>query len=167
MRVRDATMDDAAAVGEVHAESWRVGYGTRFAPEPLAKAVERRRGRWGDTMAMPGFSRTTLLVAEDDDDIVGFLHLGPSTEHAGTGEVYGFFVHPRCWGSEAAALLMDEALVRLASSGFTRAVLWTHGQGRAEGFYRKTGWAPTGREREEDFGDGLTGPVVEYGHRLP
>lgn len=165
LKVRPATQDDATAVGEVNAESWRVGYARRFPADGLAEAVERRRHMWSDIMAKADFSSTTLLVAEADQEVVGFLHLGPAHDPHGAGEVYAFFVHPEAWGSEAATLMMNEALALLAQQ-FETAVLWTHGQGRAERFYAKTGWIPTGRKREENFGHGLSGPVVEYEHRL-
>src|SRR5579863_6744260 len=44
--VRAATELDAAAIGEAHAESWRIAYQPLFSPEFLAKAVEDRRAMW-------------------------------------------------------------------------------------------------------------------------
>lgn len=164
--VRVATPEDAAAVGEVHAESWRVGFADRFTADELARAIQRRRRMWSGVMAHDGFPLSSLLVAEDTEAIIGFLHLGPARERTGDGEIYALYLVPRVWGGRAAHLLMDEALLRLSAQGFDRAILWTHGEGRAATFYNKTGWQLTGRQRYEDLGDDLRALVVEYEHPL-
>ena len=64
--VRDATELDAAAIGEAHAESWRIAYQPLFSSDFLAAAVEDRRAMWPGVFANEGFSYTTLLVAEDE-----------------------------------------------------------------------------------------------------
>ena len=164
--VRKATPEDAATIGEVHAESWWVGFADRFAPEELALATNRRRGMWEGAFAHAGFPITTLLVAEDKGSIIGFLHFGPATDGSGDREVYALYLHPRAWGGGAARLLMDVTLSQLGAEGFDRAILWTYGEGRAASFYNKFGWHLTGRQRDEDLGDGLHGRVVEYEHVL-
>ncbi len=164
--VREATPQDAAGIGAAHAEAWRGGYADRFPADGLAVAVERRRGMWEGLLAGNIRTSSTLLVARGDDGVDGFVQFGPAADGSEAGEVYALYLHPRAWGHGAAGALMDGDLVRLAETGFTRAVLWTHGEGRAARFYDKSGWAATGRARDEDFGDGLHGRVVEFAQDL-
>jgi len=90
-----------------------------------------------------------LLVAEEAGKVVGFIHFGPASENDEIGEVYGLYVLPSSWGTEAQALT-DRAVASLAES-FTLAILWTHTEAqRARRFCQETTW------------DGLAFPVVEY-----
>jgi len=46
---------------------------------------------------------------------------------------------------------MADARSRLASLGFTEALLWVlAGNDRADRFYRADGWLPDGQQRKED-----------------
>ena len=163
--IRPGTPQDGVGIGDVHAESWRVGYQGLFPPDDLAAAVERRRRMWTGGSAVFGLNGGTLLIAESEQ-ITGFIHFGPSSAREKIGEVYGFYVHPSAWGKGTAQALMAEALISLASS-FTRAILWTNARaGRARRFYSKSGWTQTGVERTERLWDGLDYPAVEYDHSL-
>lgn len=167
--IRAARPIDADAIGEVHAEAWRVGYRHIFSREDLTRLVEQRRtDRWPTAFADPGFSETTLLVALRSG-IVGFVHFGPSRagpDHV--GEIYSFNVHPDEWGSGAAAALMQEACDKLSDRGNTTIRLWTYQDaGRARRFYEKTGFQPTGHTKQEGPDGGPTVTEVEYSHAIP
>lgn len=114
------------------------------APEFATARLERWRAwTWGE------FAGSELLVADNGGGVVGFAHIGPERNAGieGRGEVYGFYVHPRAWGTGAATALMDVAQTELAEQGFEAAVLWVlRDNPRARGFYAKAGWRPTGRE---------------------
>lgn len=163
MEVRAAVQEDAPAVGEVHAEAWRVGFSDLFAPGWLRGAVEERRQRWESSLAGCLVGRSELLVAESDGRVIGFVQYGPSEEAAPAGEVFALYVHPNHWGSGAARMLSQQASGDLGARGFERIVLWTLAAAeRARGFYCHNGWVVTGRSAERDFGDGRLSVVVEY-----
>ena len=116
--VRAAAIDDAGDLARAHVQGWRVGYRGVFpdeyldAPEFEHERVERWRAwTWGE------FGASELYVAELDGRVVGFSHFGrereqpecdqsgtdrietgPSLSETSTGEVYGFYLHPRCVG---------------------------------------------------------------------
>jgi GNAT superfamily N-acetyltransferase len=107
-----------------------------------------------------------LLVVEDGDVVVGFIHFGPASATENAGEIYGLYVHPASWGSGSAQALMDRAVVGLSNS-YDQAVLWTHkGAGRARRFYAKSGWIETGSDQTAALWDGVAYPAVEYGRDL-
>ena len=166
MQVRDATLADAPAIGEAHAEAWLVGFAGLFAPDWLQNAAQERRHRWTQTLPDNLVGASDLLVAETNQRVIGFVHFGPSEELAAVGEVFGLYVHPDHWGSGAARMLSQHAHERLAAQGFEQIVLWTlAGAGRARGFYDHNGWALTGRTSQRDFGDGRPIEVIEYSLR--
>ncbi|CAN5588072.1 hypothetical protein BH10ACT10_BH10ACT10_18790 [soil metagenome] len=157
--IRDARPEDAEAIGEAHAEAWRVGYAQQFPADVLAQEVAIRRTRWdAETVRANSAGDEVLLVAEDDEGVCGFVH-------GVAGEVGGLYVRPRAWGTGAGGALVEAVL---PSIGGEDAVLWTlEGSGRARRFYERTGWVLTGQVREREFMGVLTRRLVEYARRLP
>ena len=169
--VRGAAATDATAIGEVHAEAWRVAYADVFPPEALAVAVAQRR-HTGTTLTArlvadhePRLKDgSTLLVVVVGGRVVGFAHCGsgPATTPP-ESEVHACYVHPEFWGTGAAQVLWTETLATLPPASVAPRVLWTLAQaGRARAFYERRGWVSTGRRRDHDFGTGHVVPVVEY-----
>jgi RimJ/RimL family protein N-acetyltransferase len=174
--LREATVSDAASVGDVHADAWQVAYRDLFEPHWLRRFVAKRRGQWESRLVAPDFDRTTLLLAVRNDKVAAFAYFGPhglgaerptvfprGRVYAGDAEIYGFYAHPTVWGTGVAATLMDGTLDRLAEAGYRRARLWTlSGANRARRFYSRTGFEESGVTRERDFGDRRPVLEVEY-----
>ncbi len=169
--LREATAADAASIGDVHAEAWRVAYRDLFEPRWLERFVAKRREQWQRRLASPAFAKATLLVAVRGDQVSAFAYFGPhglmsavqgpvSPGHDSDGEIYGFYAHPTVWGTGIAGTLMDGAWDVLMDHGYPAVRLWTlAGANRARRFYTRFGFEETGASRERDFGDGL--PVLE------
>lgn len=161
--VREATRDDAAAVGEVHAEAWRVAYRDLFDIRWLSRFVEERRSCWEDITSSREFVRNTLLVAERGHDVVAFAYFGPHPAGVRDVEIFDLYAHPAVWGSGVAWTLMDAAWDHLVDSRIRRVRGWTMaGANRARHFYESLGFTTTNRTREHDFGDGRPVLEVEY-----
>ncbi len=164
--VRDAVPADARPIGDAHAEAWRLGYEGLFPDDQLAAAVDVRRDMWVGLVGDPALG-WTLLVAEENGRVVGFVQFGAASEKTEVGEIFGLYADPSAWGTGSAQALMDRAVVSLAES-FNRAILWTHaGAARARRFYTKTGWTETGNQRQETTRDGVAYPAIEYERVLP
>ena len=162
MIVRDATPDDAAAIGRAHAEAWRVAYDGLFAAEWLESAVAERLQRW--TVALPHLLEGAgeVLVVEVGGAVVGFLHAGAADDGA-VGVVFGLYVHPDNWGSGAGTMLLSEGVGRLHAAGFDRVVLWTmKAAHQARTFYEHRGWEVTDATLMHDFGAGQERLLVQY-----
>lgn len=148
--VRPATAEDIAGVAAAHVRAWRAAYAGIFPAELLdALSVERRADQWRRTLESPDFD---LLVAADDE-VRGFVSLGPSERVADTGEVWAIYVDPGSWREGLGTLLLDRAIERLGERGFAEAVLWTLVKSaQSRGFYEACGWK-AGETRVERFGD--------------
>lgn len=161
--VREATTDDAKAIGEVHADAWRVAHRDLFEPDWLRRLVAERRDQWAERMAAREYARNTLLLAVRDDRVVAFVYFGPHAEGGSDGEIFDFYAHPTVWGSGIAWTLMDKAWELLREARFRRVRLWTMaGANRARHFYTAFGFEESGQTREHDFGDGRPVLEVEY-----
>lgn len=161
--VREATRDDAAAIGEVHAEAWRVAHRDLFDAQWLHRFVEERRTAWPDIMASRQHARNTLLLAERGDRVVAFTYFGPHPDGLPGAEILDLYAHPRAWGTGVAWTLMDAAWDHVREARFRRVRAWTmSGANRARHFYESFGFTQTHRQREHDFGDGRPVLEVEY-----
>lgn len=164
--VREATPEDAAAIGTVHAESWRTAHRDLFEGPWLRQLEAERRDRWTDLMADRDFARNTLLVAERGDSIVAFVYFGPHLDGVPDAQIFDFYAHPTVWGTGVAGTLLDKAWELMREGRFRRVRLWTMaGANRARHFYTSFGFEESGRRREHDFGDGRPVLEIEYSRR--
>jgi RimJ/RimL family protein N-acetyltransferase len=160
--VREAHPDDAAAIGDVHAEAWRVAYRDLFESTFLSRQVESRREQWAELMSESRF-QGTVLVAERGHRIVAFAHFGPSDEGDRYGEIFACYARPTAWGSGVSSTLLQHVQETLADARHRDVRAWTlSGANRARHFYRKVGFRESGRRREWDYGDGRPVGEREY-----
>jgi GNAT superfamily N-acetyltransferase len=171
--LREATMSDAAAIGDVHADAWQAAYRDLFEPHWLDRFVAKRRTQWARRMAAPEFAKATLLVAVRHEQVCAFAYFGPHgiapgppktippiRVRPGEGEIYGFYAHPSVWGTGVSEALLNGAWDLLVDAGHRRVRLWTlSGANRARRFYTRFGFAESGLTHERDYGDGR--PVLE------
>lgn len=157
--VREARPEDARAIGEVHAEAWRVAYRDIFESAFLHAQMEAHRRKWTETMSDTDFA-DGLLVAERGRRVVAFAHFGRATEDDGAGEIFACYARPIAWGSGVASTLLEHVQERLAEARYRDIRAWTvSGANRERHFYRRAGFRESGRRREWDHGDGR--PVLE------
>jgi GNAT superfamily N-acetyltransferase len=162
--IRDATLDDARAIAEVHVASWRWAYPGLMPDELLAElSVDEREKRMLVQLKGPD---TTVLVAEmEDTGIVGFASMGPSrdddAEHL-AGELYAIYLLHSATGSGVGRSLLERSIARLRGTGFSRTTAWVLASNqRARSFYEREGWVWDGSRSEHRF-DCASLPIVRY-----
>lgn len=80
-----------------------------------------------------------IWLWEEDGRVLGFAAADP-----GDGTVWALFVDPESERRGIGAALLSNALDDLKRAGWPRARLTTAPGSRAEGFYRRRGWAAAG-----------------------
>ncbi|MEO8632156.1 MAG: GNAT family N-acetyltransferase [Chloroflexota bacterium] len=124
MRVRRAVVDDADAIERVRTDTWRDAY-RGLMPDSLLDGLgydaSRRRAQMS---ALP--AQQFVLVAEDDDVVVGFCIGGRSRapEDAYSGEVYAIYVLPERQGRGGGRLLLEAAAKELDGRGHPSMIIW-------------------------------------------
>ncbi len=150
--IRPAGVEDAAAIAAVHVASWRQAYAGEVPAERLdALDTEAWARQWRERLEhRPG----SVLVAEDQGHVVGFLGHGASRDEdamPGTVEIDAVYLEPSAWGHGAARDLMRTALGELPDG--TVVTLWALASNeRARHFYRRHGFQPDGVERMDEVG---------------
>jgi GNAT superfamily N-acetyltransferase len=157
--VRPAHREDAAAIADVHVETWQATYAHIFGAERLAGIGDRRRTQWESWLADPQ-PDWRIVVADEAGRVLGFVWVGDSRDEAGKGELFAIYVLPEAWGSGAGSALMASALEALRS--YSSATLWVLDDNpRARRFYEREGWILDGGCRNEEF-LGVAVPEVRY-----
>jgi GNAT superfamily N-acetyltransferase len=161
MVCRDAAVEDALAIARVWVAAWQGAYAGLMPAEYLAGLDAEA--------ALPAFERSfraSVLVLEQDGNIVGFTAYGASRDPAArpeTGEVMAINLHPSCWRRGLGRELLRETEQRLSRRGFLDATLWVlHGNARARQFYEALGWRPDGAEKHDDKLTGFSLHEVRY-----
>ncbi|MDE7281356.1 MAG: GNAT family N-acetyltransferase, partial [Ruminiclostridium sp.] len=92
--------------------------------------------------------RDNILVAKDDDRVVGFAGYGEHSDSAlsNTGEVFAIYIFSEYYGKGVGYALMQAALQKL--SQYKRVALWVlKDNKRAIRFYEKCGFVFDGTEK--------------------
>jgi len=162
VRVRLAELRDASRLAEAHVRSWQAAY-VGLLPQPLLDDLDlaESTSKWEATLGNSGSLNQVTLVAEQDGELVGFVHVRPSQDAISdeVGEVVAMYVAPSSWRIGVGRHLMTAALNRLVEFGLTHAVLWVLSSNeRAIRFYEATGWLADGASKSDTVGGAL---VVE------
>jgi ribosomal protein S18 acetylase RimI-like enzyme len=149
MIIRPAELGDVASGAACHLACWREAYAGLVDPERLATLTadnEVKVEMWR-TVINQG---KPLLVAVDEQDVVGFIAAGPDTEPgvAANFQLHVLNVRRTYWGTGVAQRLYDEAV------GDRDAYLWVMSDNaRARAFYARNGFLPDGTTKKDpDFG---------------
>lgn len=129
MLLRQATRDDSA-------ELWRVRYAVtenRLTPGRIADAELHAH------LEVFGRGWVIELAPAPRPRIAGFA-IGDARD----GRVWALFVDPPLHGRGLGRQLHDVMVAWLFDRGFERLHLGTQPRSRAEAFYRRAGWRPTG-----------------------
>lgn len=137
--IRRAEPADAAAIADVHAQSWQGAYGG-IIPFRALRAMIGRRGTawWSNAIARAA----SVLVIEMGGEVVGYATLGRNRarELPQQGEIYELYIKPEYQGVGLGTRLFAAARQKLASHGLSGLVVWAlEDNVNAAGFYAGAG----------------------------
>ncbi len=168
--IRHAEITDGERIAEIHIASWKKAYAGLLPDDYLAGLdgeLGQRAAQWEDWLSKDSDHRL-ILVAEQDDELVGFAHAGPAGDKdldGKAGEIYAIYLDPASRGEGWGSRLMSATQEYLQAAGFDQAALWVMtGNQPARDFYEHLGWVNDGSEKDECMG--LPVPAVRYRRRL-
>jgi GNAT superfamily N-acetyltransferase len=161
--VRPARPDDVPEIARVQVDTWRTGYQAVLPPAVIESvSVEVAQQAWEQAVTAPPSPAHHVLVAQEQDQIVGFLACGPADdleaddpEPATTVAIAPLLVEPR-WGRRGhGSRLLAAAVDHARTDQMTRAIAWVpEGDVASREFLTSAGWAPDGLARGLDTGAG-------------
>lgn len=163
--IRDAGVDDAAAIARVHVASWRWAYRGHLPDETLdALDVAEREAGWLGVLASDD-ARDRVLVAEGAEGIIGFASVGGTRDDDaadGTGELYAIYLAEDATGTGLGRTLLARSTQALRDARFSRASLWVlETNDRARAFYEREGWTWDGTRSTHQV-ECSNLPIVRY-----
>src|SRR5262245_2831501 len=168
--IRDATLEDARGIAQVHVASWRWAYRDQLPAETLdALSVDEREAMWTAWFLRPEERAAVLVACDADGRPPGVANAGPSRDEGAEltmGELRALYVLQEAQGTGVGARLLDEAEARLRLAGFGTATLWvleTNDLGRR--FYERHGWTWDGTVSDHQF-ECANRPIVRYARHL-
>lgn len=146
--IRQAQLDDAEAIAQVHVQSWRETYQGIVPAEFLdALSVEKRAASWRKTLANLDSASVCLVATDTSGKVCGFVHGGKTRDEGEDGEIFAIYLlrkHQKCGLGRR---LWQEAVAFLRERGHRALHLWVladNAIGRE--FYRKAGGRQDGEK---------------------
>lgn len=142
MRIRTASADDAAAIAQVHVDSWLTTYSGLVSEKYLQSlCVERRRLMWDSILTQLPADQTLIVAETEEQGIVGFLHYGSSREPemGYDDEVYAVYILAEVQGRGLGRKLFGKMLAELRARQRISLHLWVLEGNPAIAFYEKMG----------------------------
>ncbi|HSJ27549.1 MAG TPA: GNAT family N-acetyltransferase [Acidimicrobiia bacterium] len=157
MEIRHARPGEGTAISKVRVDSWKAAY-RDLMPAEILDRMEVDGSGW-EAAIESATPRTSLLVVDDEGEIVGFSVVGPDRDGAeGAGEIVAIYLLSEVWDRGYGWALMEHSVAELREHGFRRAVLWVLSTNeRARRFYETAAWLADGGEKVE----------LWHGHPLP
>lgn len=152
LSIRQATEDDAEAIARVQAKTWESTYADLLPRQAIEGQFHPRHvGNWRRILRGP--QGRFVLVADADDEIIGFVSGGQSRDpKAGfTAEIYALYVLEIWQGWGIGRALFEASRDQLAADGHDRLMLWVLVGNLASGFYERLGGL-TIAERDDEVG---------------
>lgn len=139
--IRAALPADAAAIAQIHIDTWRTTYRGLVPDAYLAGlSYQERTDAWACMLNEPR-PHGCVYVAEEAGSVVGFADGGP--ERSGDlvygGELYAIYILRAQQGKGAGRLLTSAVAASLAQAGYDALLLWVLARNPAQGFYERLG----------------------------
>jgi ribosomal protein S18 acetylase RimI-like enzyme len=160
--VRLARVPDADGIGTVNADAWRQRYAGILPDAALAALVPSDLAvAWAGAVLAPPTARHRLLVAVDDDVVVGYVAVGPAQDpdaEDSTGELIALEVSPAHARQGHGSRLLTAAVEHAQADGFAELVMWCPLSDEVRrGFVQSAGWGPDSAYRDVLVGQDADG----------
>ncbi|MBV9594047.1 MAG: GNAT family N-acetyltransferase [Actinobacteria bacterium] len=161
--VRSAAITDVGDIARIQVETWRVGYAEILPAAVLDQlSVDTATAAWTDALSQPPTARHHVLVALEQQWVVGFAVLGPDDDPQPadpaidtTSLVGPILVEPRFGRRGHGSRLLAACVDHARADGLTRAVAWLpEADSVSRSFYGDAGWEADGFARVLDTGAG-------------
>jgi ribosomal protein S18 acetylase RimI-like enzyme len=150
--IRDAELDDARGIAEVHVRSWQAAYTGIVPDEDLSRlSLSQREQFWTEILSEN--ERTTLILL-DGHLIAGWASFGPARDEdcdpIQFTELYGIYLLPEYWSTGCGKQLYRTIETRIRRNLIENLVLWVFEQNtRARRFYEAMGCRMENEKQKE------------------
>ena len=144
---------EAERIAAIQRRSWQQLFPADVADHVLAQVdLATMAQSWAAAIMKPPLAKFRVLVAVEQNRVVGFAAIGPSDDedaHPGRDAMVGeFVVDPPAQRQGHGSRLLNAVADTLRADGFTRATWWVRStDDPLRSFLQSAGWAPDGAHR--------------------
>lgn len=164
MRIRAATLADAAGIARVHVDSWRATY-AGIVPDAYLEGLSyaARETRWNENLHALDTNQCTYVAEDEAGQITGFAGGGPQrTALPGyAGELYAIYLLRAAQGQGIGRQLVSRVAAHLVRHEMPSMLVWVLAENPSRGFYETLGGQVVDGQSIEIGGARL--PEVAYG----
>lgn len=150
--IRVAVSTDAEAIAQLHVRTWQKAYAGIIPADYLTSlSIPAYVERWRRNLANP---LGPMLVDIHAGNMIGWISFGHARDEdkRGASEIYGLYVTPDFWGSDAGWELLQAAEHNLEKTPET--ILWVFSHNaRAIRFYEREGYCFDSHGKTFHFGE--------------
>ncbi|CAM3487128.1 GNAT family N-acetyltransferase [Deinococcus saxicola] len=154
MSIRLATPADAPAIARIHVTSWRETYAGLMPDDFLERMTneemrQRREASWQRTITQ---GLETVLVAEQDGNVVAFASAGAARDHPGyEAELMTLYALKSVQGQGLGRTLFGELVQKLKADGVQTLALWVLDANPTRQWYLRQGGREAGEKTEGEL----------------
>jgi ribosomal protein S18 acetylase RimI-like enzyme len=164
IRIREAQIEDSAAIAKVHIDSWRTTYKGIVSDDYLsALSYQEREQKWQEFFQATDHFQFAYAAEVGSNQIVGFAVGGVNHDEAADyqGELYAIYILHEYQGKGIGRRLTEAVARRLLQGGRSSMSVWVLARNPACRFYESLGGKRL-HEKEIEIGD-TTLIEVAYG----
>ena len=151
MNIREANINDAEGIANVHVKSWQFAYVGIMPEEYLfSLSAKEKTGIWLKSLSEKSLGIN--IVLEINKEIIGFCVFGPARDkdllNQNVGELVALNILPRYWGNGYGSKMISYVFKQSKLKKWQSVYLWVLKQNeRAIGVYEKNGFILEGTEK--------------------
>lgn len=153
--IRQATLEDAPAIAQIHVQTWQKAYRGQVPDTYLDTLDIVQRTKTWKKILLSG--ELKVFVADLKNDLVGFCTLGKSCDkdaRKNTGEIGAIYIAPPVWRKGYGKKLIETAIDESKRMAFDTLTLWVLDSNTpAKLFYEQIGFRPDGTQKQENRTD--------------
>jgi ribosomal protein S18 acetylase RimI-like enzyme len=156
-KIRYANVDDAAILGRIHSQSWKVAYKGIVPEEILNNISSEKRQKYFEKALSEGWEEDAIIFKDDMD--VGLICIGKCRDEdkdSSYGEIRGIYLLPEYFNKGIGLELINWGISELTNRKYKKISLWVLEENvHARRFYEKVGFTHDGTVKEITIGKKL------------
>jgi ribosomal protein S18 acetylase RimI-like enzyme len=156
-KIRYANVGDAAILGKIHSQSWKVAYKDIVPEEILNNISSEKRQKYFEKALSEGWEEDAIIFK--DDMAVGLICIGKcrdADKDNSYGEIWGIYLLPEYFNKGIGFELINWGISELTNRKYKKVSLWVLEENvHARRFYEKVGFNHDSTVKEITIGKKL------------
>ncbi|WP_425446498.1 N-acetyltransferase family protein [Dethiothermospora halolimnae] len=142
MLIRKAVKEDAKEIININHKTWRIAYRGIVSQEFMDKRDKKINDKITKMSKQIKNNQVNILVAEEDEKVIGFVSYGKSRENRYESEVYAIYVLKEYQKRGVGKKLIKKVIENLIKENYSNIIIWCLKDNKYKKFYEEVGGQP-------------------------